>query len=120
MVIEIRKCPECSVPPRHLHLLGCDMEQCARCGGRFKNRCCFDDFAGDADRIPWPGQSVGVAECEQYGFFATASFALLTANGVSMGNVTPCDRDEPGAIPDLGRLLSECKWDPQLRSFVKR
>jgi hypothetical protein len=37
------KCDDCGVPRGSFHLLGCDIEQCPRCGGEAISCDCFYD-----------------------------------------------------------------------------
>ncbi len=37
------RCHDCGVQPGALHHLGCDWEECPRCGAQLLSCCCLDD-----------------------------------------------------------------------------
>jgi hypothetical protein len=37
------RCGDCAAQPRQLHYLGCDIEECARCGGQLLSCGCWTD-----------------------------------------------------------------------------
>lgn len=41
--LKFPKCDDCGVPRGRLHLLGCDLEPCPRCGGQAITCECFYD-----------------------------------------------------------------------------
>ena len=40
-VRDLPKCEDCSAPKGSLHLFGCDLEECPRCGGQIITCDCF-------------------------------------------------------------------------------
>jgi hypothetical protein len=102
-----RDCPDCGVEPGAIHNKGCDVEQCARCGGQ-RLGCGCRKLRSTKSR--WTGIWPGVEECHQYGFFA-----LLGHEGEGW---IPCGPNEPGAQPDINRLVTEGRWDRENQRFV--
>jgi hypothetical protein len=39
---------------------------------------------------------------------------------VAGGHFVPCGADDPGAVPDFGRLDIEAVWDREARRFVRK
>lgn len=39
--LDFAQCDDCGVPRRELHMLGCDLEPCPRCGGQAISCDCF-------------------------------------------------------------------------------
>lgn len=136
-------CDDCGALPGERHAAGCDIEPCALCGGQRISCGCVYEVNGmrvsELERkhpkifengptpemeekywsaveavggpIPWTGLWPGVAECREFGWYARRN-----PNGPGY---VPCDPREPGAIPDLNRLLREARWDPHRRRFVR-
>jgi ribosomal protein L37AE/L43A len=100
-----RNCPDCGVGPGEVHALGCDVEQCAKCGGQL-----LGCGHRPKSRLPWTGIWPGVEECREYGFFA------VLMPGIEW---QPCHPDAPDAHPDINRLASECRWDSRARRFFR-
>lgn len=100
-----KTCPDCGVTPGELHREGCDVERCPECG--HQRISCFCETARPA--IPWSGEWPGAAECREYGFWCHWDPPWVR-----------CDEGHPGATEDLNRLLTECRWDADLRRFVRR
>jgi len=65
------------------------------------------DLAG---RLPWTGIWPGTAECIEFGWFS-----IFSPYGWER-----CERDAPGASPDLNRLAIEAVWDEDKRRYVRR
>ncbi len=94
-------CFDCGAKVGELHLAKCDVERCPDTGCQ---RLCCDCIEHTYPRIPWSGMWPGDAECIELGWYA-----VFTR---SRGWVR-CDKDTPGAHPDLGRLSeSSARWDP--------
>jgi hypothetical protein len=104
------RCPECRVRPGQVHRAGCDIEQCPYCGGQLISCDCRRRPPLD-DRMPWSGIWPGVAECQEFGWYARL---VPGAGWVS------CDPGEPGATEDLNRLHVEATWDRFEKRFVLR
>jgi hypothetical protein len=127
----LKPCPSCKSGPGDLHLSGCDLETCALCGGQMIACGCnahTDDYVREVTklggRLPWAGDTQGVAECVEWGWYASRGFRPLS--NASSGTVAemveswiPCERTDPGAVPDLNRLATEARWDRKQRRFVK-
>jgi hypothetical protein len=109
-------CPACNAKPGTLHQLGCDVEQCPRCGRQLLS--CAHFLLGtvkappDQERLPWTGEWPGVQECREFGWWAKP-------NPAGSGYVA-CAPDDPEAQPDLNRLLKEGVWDRKRQRFVRR
>jgi hypothetical protein len=61
--------------------------------------------------MPWTGEWPGEDQCREFGWF--------TRRGPG-GEWVRCEQGDPGAEPDLNRLLTEAEWAPTQRRFVKR
>ncbi len=104
------QCPNCGVDPGQYHVPGCDVERCPYCGGQLIS-CRCDDVPPLDDRMPWTGEWPGVAECREFGWYATPG---------PRGWV-PCGQDEPGLVmEDLNRLHAQARWDRRNKRFVMR
>lgn len=132
-------CGGCGVRPGELHVPGCDVERCPRCGLQAISCGCIYEVCGitradlaeldpevymrgpsedmharwDAEwgrrRHPWTGEWPGVKECREYGLFARSA--------PGRGYV-PCRRDDPGASEDLNTLAMAGRWDVERARFV--
>jgi len=56
----ISTCHDCGADPFHLHMVGCDVERCAECGGQ-RIGCECDS----KKRLPWTGIWPGYLECHE-------------------------------------------------------
>ena len=99
-------CPDCQVPPSHLHADDCDIARCAHTGQQRLN-CEHDDC-----NTRWTGQWPGEAECAEYGWWVIES---------PEGGWIPCTADTEGAEPDLNRLTdpAHTHWDATTHRYVK-
>ena len=109
-------CPECNVVPGNVHKENCGKEQCPTCGlMRQMCQCFFEDddesLMSQYPPIPWNGLLPGVKECIDFGWFARW-------DDKKRGWV-PCSSDYGGCIPDLNRLLKNCRWDRAQQRWVK-
>ena len=98
---QLTNCPDCAVPPGHLHLHRCDVARCAYTG--YQRLGC--GHRGDVCNTRWTGRWPGDAECLEYGFLIQPG---------------PGARPDLGPFPDLNRLYLECDWDPNKQRMVRR
>jgi hypothetical protein len=71
---------------------------------------CETFYDHDHGQDVWSGEWPGVAECREFGWYATFV--------PDMGWLR-CGRDDPGAVEDLNRLhMGEARWDPGQRRWV--
>lgn len=103
------ECPECGVRPGQFHRARCEVEICPYCGDHLVRCPCDGPFTPLDDRIPWSGVFPGVEECEEFGWFAQ----LVPGRGW-----VACERDDPGAEPDLYRLHEEAIWDRWNKRYI--
>jgi hypothetical protein len=112
---EDRDCPDCGTQPGELHVLGCDVERCPRCGRQLLSCGCLEN-CHDEDailhRLPWTGEWPDLARCRELGLWCKHS-----ANGPGW---VPCPESDPEAVEDLNRLVVECDWDSQARKWVRK
>ena len=101
-------CQDCGAKIGELHAHDCDVERCAYCGGQLIGCGCT---VPDDDRLPWTGDWPGVELCQENGWYAR----LVADRGW-----VSCGPGEPGAAPDLNRLLVEAVWDREKKGFVKK
>lgn len=137
---EEKRCPECGVSPTQRHQPGCDIERCPRCGGQaISCDCIYEVNSMDPETLeekhpaiykqgptpamieawekewgcrylPWTGTYPGLAECQEFGWFAR----LLP------GGWKPCSEHDDGATHDLNRLSRSAIWDAVTQCWVKR
>jgi hypothetical protein len=89
--LHVRPCPDCRAMPGKPHESGCDIEICSACHQqRITCRC----SSHDKILASWTGHSPGTLECIERGWYCTNSLH---------GPSVPCDKDAPGAQPDLNR-----------------
>ena len=111
-------CPGCRVPIAEEHTEHCEHAVCLATGGpramcRLLGAQSGEEAHDDCGRDTWTGRYAGVAECEEYGWYVQD----LTTQG---DGLVRCDRDAPGAIPDIGRLRVEATWDAGARRWRRR
>lgn len=68
-----------------------------------------DRWPPDDDRMPWTGWHTGQAEAIAAGLYAK----LVPGKGW-----VPCNKEEPGARPDLNTLFSVAKWDRSQKRWI--
>jgi hypothetical protein len=122
-------CHDCGVAPGEFHHIGCDVEQCRRCG--LQALQCYG-FAGDPGgteqlrlvdcagcafdpklRLPWTGEFPGKVECRELGWYAKFVW------GVGWVRCLPSD---PDAREYLNRLYDaaacgELEWSIEDHRF---
>jgi hypothetical protein len=134
-------CHDCGVLPGQLHDLGCDVEQCPRCGGQLISCKCIYEINGmngatlesehpqiyengptdemyekfddewGERRIAWSGEWPGFVECREFGWYAKR-------NPSGPGYIR-CDKDDPDASEDLNRLdEGEAEWSVKLQRWI--
>lgn len=140
---EKTNCRDCGVAPGRLHSAGCDVERCALCGGQAISCSCvykvngmnldtleednpevytngptpemwrkFDEhIAPLGGRLYWSGYWPGSQEAAALGWFS---------RWVEGQGWVQCERDDPGAGPDLNRLFTRTVWNPQTRQYTVR
>lgn len=128
----MRTCGDCGVEPGQMHLDGCDVQRCPRCGHQAIGCDCIYEVNGvDPDDLedgpteamyarwdaewgrryqPWTGEWPGDAEAREFGWYCR-----MTDRGW-----VRCSPDAPGAVPDLNRLATEARWDADVGRFVQR
>lgn len=105
-----RNCPDCGVAPGHIHLPGCDVERCPKCGGQLISCDCRVNEIEQYTLLPWTGTWPGEEECIAFGWYSR----LAPGHGW-----VQCEKDHPDAGPDLNRLHMECSWDAEARTWRK-
>jgi hypothetical protein len=102
-------CVRCGVYIGALHVSGCDMECCPRCGGQAISCGCIHDAEWGSLRMHWTGIEPGVEACRELGWYSK----LVPGKGWLQ-----CDQTDKGAREDLNRLVMECRWDQERQKFV--
>jgi len=103
-------CPDCHCAKDQFHRPGCDLERCAYCGLQYL--CCdHAEQVPDDDRMRFNGSFPDQEACEELGLFAK----LVPGQGW-----VACNRDEPGAFPDLNTLYATCQWNRQEKRWQRR
>lgn len=128
--IGFKRCSDCAAEPGEVHDVGCDVARCLtygtqriQCqpGARMVVRGILPNGGVDVDweedghdcgRDVWSGRWPGVAECEEFGWFA-----VFVPNGNPSWRPVPAGIS--GAVPDLNRLAVEATWDAEQRRWVR-
>lgn len=123
-------CTDCAVEVSEQHDDGCDVARClaygtqrALCqpGARMVVRGYHPwgspivDWVSDGHdcgRDVWSGRWPGVAECEEFGWWA-----VFVPNGDPSWKPVPAGT--PDAVPDLNRLVLEARWDASAGRWVR-
>jgi len=58
----MKTCHDCGVEEGQIHMDGCDMERCPKCGGQLISCNCDHDFE-EKDRIPYIKYPIVCAKC---------------------------------------------------------
>jgi hypothetical protein len=105
----LRACGDCGAKPGQPHTDGCDVARCLQTG--LQRLSCGEDH--DCGHEVWTGRWPGEAECQEFGWWSVFDCARGWMR---------CDRDTPGAGPDLNRLIGsgEAVWDREQQRWVKR
>lgn len=133
---ELRNCGSCGTKPGSLHVYGCSVERCPRCGGqKISCHCVYEfnniewrdledtrpdlynngptdemyetwDATWKARRIQWSGEYPGLVECRELGFWCIRH---LDAEGHHLRWENYVKPGTPGATEDLNRYESLCR-----------
>lgn len=110
-----RNCGDCGARPGERHSDGCDVARCLVTGGQ---RISCGVFGGevehDCGNQAWTGEWPGIAECEEFDWWAfesPASQKWMQEEGVP-------GWDKPHH--NLNRLAPECEWDHLARRYRRR
>jgi hypothetical protein len=114
-MLEKHDCHDCGARPSRLHQVGCDTEQCPKCGSQRISCGCG---AWKMKRIPWSGVFPGTVEAIEYGWFV--KWIPDVVGTYAPGRWVPCVKSDPHAEPDLNRVVRECVWDRKKQRFVRR
>ena len=98
-------CPDCGTEVGQPHKGGCDVERCPECGMQRLTCGCITDLPD----LLWTGEWPGKAEAAEFGFWCKWG-------GMPAGWVT-CESTDSEAVPNLNRLLKECKWNKETRKW---
>lgn len=119
-------CPDCGAGIGGEHRDICDVARCLVTG---MQRLMCDgwhvtespDDPGFSNSVScgqdaWTGLWPGEAECAEYGWHA---FFRAPRPGEQYGAWERCGPDHPDAVPDLNRLVIECRWDRESGRWVR-
>ena len=143
--IALCDCGGCGAKPGELHQPGCDVERCVLCGGQANSCSCVYEVNGleegdleeehptvykygpteamlavleeeeekHGGRLPWTGEYPGRTECREFGWYS---------KWVEGEGWVRCEKDDPGAGPDLNRLNAgdRAEWSRDKRRWVLR
>jgi hypothetical protein len=105
-----RSCGDCGAKPGEFHDDGCDVARCLVTG--FQRLQCT--LRHDCGEQTWSGEWPGVAECEEFDWWAYESPATqkwMRENGIPGWDKPHCN---------LNRLAPECEWDHLARRYRRR
>lgn len=101
------QCHDCRVAVGELHIPGCDVERCPKCGGQRISCGCRSRAKGQ----PWTGKWPGEEECRAFGWYS---------KWVEGKGWFRCGADDPDATLDLNRLAAEGKWNAVTQRYERR
>lgn len=121
---ELKDCGACGAAPGELHgavgsLPGCLREQCPGCGHVMGGCQGYDACEEELERIPHSGRYPGQVEAAQWGWFTRETAPYVAPDGHLGHGWERCSRGDPGATPDVSRLVVEAVWDRSQQRFVK-
>ena len=99
-------CPDCRVAPGEEHVDGCDVARCLHCGCQRLSCGCKEP-----GRDVWTGEWPMVAEAREHGWYSKF---------VALKGWVECNANDPGASPDLYRVMSELVWDRISKRWIDR
>lgn len=123
----MKRCPECNVMPGLQHLLGCDVERCALCGGQLISCHCVYIVSGmNPDTLKERHPRI-------YKKGATEQmWCAYDAEVLRHGGPLPWTGEWPGVEDakrlgfvnahghaELNRLVSEARWNKEARRWEK-
>lgn len=114
----MKNCPDCGVAAGEEHVSGCDVEKCPNCGEQAISCDCDNEQFNQYPRLPWTGVWPGSEECIEFGWYAR--WEPNKPGHRYLGKWVRCEKDDPGAVPDLNRLHAEAHWNAELRRFVRK
>lgn len=100
-------CPGCRVAKGSLHVVGCDLEQCASCGADPTACTCPEQAPA---RVAFGGEFPGTSAARQFGWFTR-----YTEQGWER-----CSASDAGATEDLHRVHVEACWIPERQDWVRQ
>ena len=99
-------CPKCATQTHSLHAEGCEIEQCANCGG-YRGTCYCDN--DDIPRLVFDGELPGARAARRFGWFTR-----YTELGWER-----CYASDEGAAEDFQRIQFEAWWNPERAEWTK-
>lgn len=102
-------CHDCDAAPGEAHEDMCDVARCLHCGEQRLMHALTGEGCGWKrwGQDVWTGEWPGSAECREFGWFVRWGPPWI-----------PTTADDPEAMPDLNRLVSEAKWSRSEHRWV--
>lgn len=117
------ECWDCTARVGQKHERGCDAARCLWTG--FQRLAC-SAFGHAVDYVNGVPVAVKVEEGHDCGHDVWTGWWPGKLEAAALGlwcretpPRTPCDPDLPDAIPDVNRLLTECRWDRDRRQWLR-
>ena len=107
-------CPDCNAKPGEKHGNSCDFETCPVCGGQLLS---CGHYPNREERLVWTGEHEMHKAAEEFGFYCYEDPNGYGKPEMHYGHI-PCEKDHPGAHPDLNRVYRECQWDPKAKKYM--